>query len=1130
MKKIFSCTILLFFVICFNPIGSYGTDYWGKNYLAVNYRYSSYRNMMQQTSDGGYIASMGISFVSSGDFSVLKIDSNGTVGWHKAYGGIYDESPTYIQPTTDGGYIITGNTHLIDNNYYNEEVWVLKLDCDGEIIWQKVYLVDLQDSASCVQQTHDGGYIVTGYTHVDGYGYGACWLLKLDSAGNIQWQKAYEGATGVYPDAIQQTDDDGDGFNDDGYVVLGSTPSFGAGSFDVFVFKLDGSGNMTWQKVYGGLDAEQTSWIQQTDDDEDGFNDDGYIVSGYTDSFGAGGRDAWVLKISSNGNVAWAKSYGSSGHENSNFILQTTDGGYILAVDHAGLILLKLSNSGDITWQKAYYGSSADSVLQTTDGGYIAAGCDGSSLNIYKLDSEGNIPGCNIGTGDLIASNTLVEGQDSGAILKITSATPIDTTVSPQIISTHVITFCCHDTDDSDGDGVGDNCDNCVSVSNPLQEDSYPPCGNGIGDACECEGDLDHNGVVNTLDNTIFMANFGRENCTDQTPCDGDFDCDGNVDEDDQAIFNEDFNRTDCPIGSEDPYCIYQDPDCDGVLSDGDNSGTSGDNPCTGWEIANCDDNCPNHPNGPYGGTCIYGGEPCMSGNECETDEFCSMHQEDFDGDGVGDACGGSISGTITCENCSGYIYIFALSEPDPDFSNWPYNLINYTWINSPGSYALGVPYDTQIWIYAWWPENQINPQLTVSPCDYFGSYAVNPITIPEGSPDPTGINIHLAKVCESSDECTDGLYCNGIETCVDQLCKPGENPCPGQSCNEGADSCITVSTTTPTSIRTTTTTIPECETDDDCENDGAFCNGDEICLKGRCRSAGTPCPDDEEFCNGEESCDEESNKCVSSGGPCSEPTPICSEEQNACVECLNNVDCDNGSFCDGTEVCEDRACQSGSNPCKDNEECDEANDRCVPKPVPCSINIEPETKEVISGQTASFNVTTEGDCSTPNYEWSVESTIGSKIDQNGNYTAGLNLDLANPANDKVKVVDRGNSDAQAEATVTVSLCPSVQLYGEQSKEVKALRNFRDSVLSTTPEGQELIKLYYEWSPAIVRAMEEDEEFREDVKEMIDGVLIMIREAVEQAILHVKSSIRQSFGSAFCSIYSMSIIALDYLY
>lgn len=189
--------------------------------------------------------------------------------------------------------------------------------------------------------------------------------------------------------------------------------------------------------------------------------------------------------------------------------------------------------------------------------------------------------------------------------------------------------------------------------------------------------------------------------------------------------------------------------------------------------------------------------------------------------------------------------------------------------------------------------------------------------------------------------------------------------------------------------------------------------------------------------------------------------------------------------------------CQPGSNPCDEGEECDEANDRCLPRTAPCSISIEPGSADVRSRETVAFTVIPNGDCSTPDYAWSVESTIGSKVDQNGVYTAGLSLNIAYAAVEVVKVVDHGNSEIEAEATVSVSLCSAIHLYGENSAEVAVLRHFRDSILSATPEGQEIIKLYYECSSLIVKAMEEDEEFKEDVKEMIDGILLMISEETE---------------------------------
>ena len=140
-----------------------------------------------------------------------------------------------------------------------------------------------------------------------------------------------------------------------------------------------------------------------------------------------------------------------------------------------------------------------------------------------------------------------------------------------------------------------------------------------------------------------------------------------------------------------------------------------------------------------------------------------------------------------------------------------------------------------------------------------------------------------------------------------------------------------------------------------------------------------------------------------------------------------------------------------------------------------------------------SFTVTPEGDCSDPDYEWSVTSDIGSAVDQDGNYVAGTNNDFSNEVTDTVKVVDNTNS-VSAEATVTVSWkCFLSKMYGEDSEEVELLRNFRDEVLNKTPVGQEIIRLYYQWSPAIIKVMEKDAEFKEDVKELIEGILPMIR-------------------------------------
>jgi hypothetical protein len=216
--------------------------------------------------------------------------------WAKTYGGASDDRANSIQPTSDGGYIVAGWT--ISFGAGGADVWVLKLDGSGNVTWQKTYGGAGTDWATSIQQTSDGGYIVAGVTGSFGAGSGDVWVLKLDGSGNVTWQKTYGGGSTDYAYSIQQT-------SDGGYIVAGLTDSFGAGSADVWVLKLDGSGNVTWQKTYGGGSTDYAYSIQQT-------SDGGYIVAGLTDSFGAGSYDFWVLKLDGSGEIPGCGPMGTS--------------------------------------------------------------------------------------------------------------------------------------------------------------------------------------------------------------------------------------------------------------------------------------------------------------------------------------------------------------------------------------------------------------------------------------------------------------------------------------------------------------------------------------------------------------------------------------------------------------------------------------------------------------------------------------------------------------------------------------------------------------------------------------------------------------------------------------------------
>jgi len=405
-----------------------------------------------QTSDGGYIAAgRSDSFGAGGsDFWVLKLDSEGLVEWQCTYGGSGDDYANCIQPTSDGGYIVAGDTDSFGAGDY--DAWILKLDSTGNIDWQNTYGGTGKDFANCIQPTSDGGYVVAGDTDSFGAGGYDAWILKLDSDGNINWGNIQGGTGDDYASSIQPT-------SDGGYIVAGDTDSFGAGGSDFWVVKLDSVGSIDWQNTYGGTGDEYAYSIQQT-------GDGGYIVAGFTDSFGAGNYDIWALKLDSTGAVDWQKTYGGSVNEYVFYssIQQTSDGGYIIGgitysfgAGAADFWALKLDSSGVVEWQNTYGGAENDfgqGIRQTSDGGYVFSG-DSNSFHplsdsdydwlILKLQSDGDIDtACGINDAStaspsatsVSAAATSVTPQD------LVGVTPDTTSVSPQTTSVTARTVC----------------------------------------------------------------------------------------------------------------------------------------------------------------------------------------------------------------------------------------------------------------------------------------------------------------------------------------------------------------------------------------------------------------------------------------------------------------------------------------------------------------------------------------------------------------------------------------------------------------------------------------------------------------------------------------------------------------
>jgi len=273
---------------------------------------------VQQTTDNGYIiaAEEWPTGSETSDGMLIKIDSSGNEEWTRFFSGPYDDGCFDAKESNDGGYIVTGFTESYEGLW---DLWLIKTDSDGNLTWARTFGGEDYEEGQSVQQTLDGGYIVTGsaQSYTPGWDYDL-WLIKTDSLGIEEWNKTFGGDWADRGRCVQQT-------ADDGYIIAGVTVLYGAGWADVWVVKVDGYGNEQWNKTFGGVDWDSGFSVKQT-------SYGGYIITGEigADEFGfhAG---IYLIKIDGNGNEEWNKTFGGTETDKGRSVQQTTDGGYIIA-------------------------------------------------------------------------------------------------------------------------------------------------------------------------------------------------------------------------------------------------------------------------------------------------------------------------------------------------------------------------------------------------------------------------------------------------------------------------------------------------------------------------------------------------------------------------------------------------------------------------------------------------------------------------------------------------------------------------------------------------------------------------------------------------------------------------------
>ena len=350
-------------------------------------------NSVQQTQDGGYIVTGVIDYTGArqGDVWLVKTNDNGDTVWTKTFGGTAEDEGYTVRQTQDGAYIVMGNT--VSYGAGGRDLWLIRTDANGDTVWTRTYGGAGDDFMGSVGQTQDEGYIVTGSTRSFGAGLYDAWLVKTDADGDTVWTRTYGGTSYDYGYAVQQT-------QDGGYIVAGGTRSYGAGGEDVWLVKTDASGDTLWTRTFGGTSDEASLAVQQT-------HDGGYIITGYTESYGAGGTDVWLIKTDAGGNMTWSKTFGGTSPDWGSSVQQTVDGGYILTgrtssygAGDDDVWLIKTDANGDTTWTSTLGGTGLDigySVQQTADGGYVIAGetesygAGGDDVWLIKTDGEGRV-------------------------------------------------------------------------------------------------------------------------------------------------------------------------------------------------------------------------------------------------------------------------------------------------------------------------------------------------------------------------------------------------------------------------------------------------------------------------------------------------------------------------------------------------------------------------------------------------------------------------------------------------------------------------------------------------------------------------------------------------------------------
>ena len=350
-----------------------------------------------------------------------------------------------VKQTKDGGYIVAGRT--VSYSGGGVQAYLVKTNPDGSTLWSKNYGGPGSEEATSIQVTYDNGFIFTGYTNSFGEGNKDVYLVKTDGNGDTLWTRAYGGPGIDGGNSVWET-------KDHGFIIAGETYSFGSGNVNAYLIRTNEAGDTLWTCVFGGNGIEQGNSVKET-------SDGGFVITGRTNSFGAGDYDFYLIKTNKNGDKTWMQTFGGSGTEEGSSVIQTKDGGFAITgytktfgEGGTDVYLARADANGNQIWTKTFGGKTDDygmELLETADGGFIIAGSTnsfGNGVAAYLIrtdvggsalwtktygkesDDYGNSLGKSADGGYVIAGSTIYTAAEGETIEKITNVYLIKTTAT----------------------------------------------------------------------------------------------------------------------------------------------------------------------------------------------------------------------------------------------------------------------------------------------------------------------------------------------------------------------------------------------------------------------------------------------------------------------------------------------------------------------------------------------------------------------------------------------------------------------------------------------------------------------------------------------------------------------------